>query len=146
MGTVQRPDRNKGRVASCATRPFYEICSDCFAGLGTFVDHRFGRCPASERAARRRLTCLEDEGAVRKEKTLVFVVKECEIVIVLFHRAAVFEGTAGLPLHDDAGKNRDRKTDEDKKADALEGFEEEVVKRCEIHGVSFREGCRAYAA
>ena len=89
---------------------------------------------------------MEDEGAVRKEKTLVFVVKECEIVIVLFQRAAVFEGTAGLALHDDAGKNRDRKTDEDKKADALEGFEEEVVKRCEIHGVSFREGCRAYAA
>ena len=78
-------------------------------------------------AARKRLVCLEGGEAIRRGM-LVFVVEEREVVFVFFHRATVFEGAASLPLHDDAGKNRNRKADEDKKADALEGFEEEVVK------------------
>lgn len=146
MGTVQRSGRNKGRVASCATRPFYEICGDCFAGLGLSLSTVSVGARQARGVVRRRLACLEGEELLGRRATLVFVVKEREVVFVFFHRAAVFEGTAGLPLHDDAGKNRNCKTDEDKKADALEGFEEEVVKRCEIHGVSFREGCRAYVA
>lgn len=110
-----------------------------------FVSHRFGRRSAIGGPLESGWFAWK-AGKLSEGGMLVFVVEEREVVFVFFHRATVFEGAASLPLHDDAGKNRNRKADEDKKADALEGFEEEVVKRCEIHGVSFREGRRAYAA
>ena len=111
-----------------------------------FVGHCFGRRSAIGGPLESGWFAWKAEKLSEGGGMLVFVVEEREVVFVFFHRATVFEGAASLPLHDDAGKNRNRKADEDKKADALEGFEEEVVKRCEIHGVSFREGRRAYAA
>lgn len=100
-------------------------------------------------AARPALRAFDDfreRGSFRPDRTeneeaaLILVVEEREIVLVFFDGAAVFESATGFPFHDDACQNGDCKADKHKKAYALEGFEEEMVKRCEVHEVSFHEG------
>lgn len=97
-------------------------------------------------SASRAFNDSRERGSFRPARTesegesLIFVVEEREIVLVFFDGAAVFESTTGFPFHDDACQDGDCKADKHKKAYALEGFEEEMVKRCEVHEVSFHEG------